>query len=141
MAVVGDRHPGGKDAMSDPSSQQDEPLCLCGHTAHWHGVADGVQGAGECEHDGDCECSLFVARLAGTPRAWRPIRLGEPGRYDYMCLNGHPFAAPAAEHGGPWSTLVCSMCGATARLELCWECASPLGQPHTAGCPFGEEAA
>lgn len=35
---------------------------------------------------------------------------------DYRCLNGHVFAAPNAPHGGPWSTLVCPVCGATAAL-------------------------
>lgn len=39
--------------------------------------------------------------------------------FDYRCGNGHPFAAPGAEHGGPWSTLVCSKCGATAFRESC----------------------
>lgn len=101
---------------------QDERLCLCGHTAHWHGVADGVQGAGECEHDGECPCKQF-----GTMN-------------DYTCPNGHVFAAPNAPHGGPWSTLVCSECGSTAHLELCWECAAPLAQGHTADCPWGAPA-
>ena len=32
---------------------------------------------------------------------------------DYRCLNGHVFAAPDADHGGPWSTLPCPVCGAT----------------------------
>jgi hypothetical protein len=35
---------------------------------------------------------------------------------DYRCENGHIFAAPGAEHGGPWSTLVCPTCGSTAVL-------------------------
>lgn len=51
-----------------------ERLCLCGHTAHWHGVADGIQGAGECEHDGECECTRFHPRLVGTPDSWRPVK-------------------------------------------------------------------
>lgn len=36
---------------------------------------------------------------------------------DYRCLSGHVFAAPNAEHGGPWATLVCPTCGATASRE------------------------
>jgi hypothetical protein len=38
---------------------------------------------------------------------------------DYRCPKGHISAAPDAEHGGPWSTLVCPYpnCGATALLE------------------------
>jgi hypothetical protein len=60
--------------------------------------------------------------------------------YDYMCLNGHPFASPAAPHGGPWSTLVCPTCGATGHLELCHECAEPLGHGHAADCPWGKAA-
>lgn len=36
---------------------------------------------------------------------------------DYRCNSGHVFAAPNAEHGGPWATLICPDCGATATVE------------------------
>jgi hypothetical protein len=34
-----------------------ERRCSCGHTAHWHSH----DGAGACEHDGECRCARFTA--------------------------------------------------------------------------------
>jgi hypothetical protein len=36
-----------------------EPLCVCGHTAHWHADSP-APGEGRCEHNGDCRCAAFM---------------------------------------------------------------------------------
>jgi hypothetical protein len=43
----------------------DQSLCVCGHTAHWHAE----NGSAECEHDGDCRCRAFWPTVVPAPPA------------------------------------------------------------------------
>jgi hypothetical protein len=44
-------------ALQPPNPQHPAPeaVCICGHTAHWHGN----QGTGPCEDSPDCGCGSF----------------------------------------------------------------------------------
>lgn len=38
-----------------------DPMCECGHSAHWHAADLGRRnGWGSCEHDAACVCHAFV---------------------------------------------------------------------------------
>ncbi len=62
----------------------DTLICVCGHTAYWHGNG----GGGMCEHDQDCRCGEFT----------------HPAEIHDAC--GRPFAAHSEDGHCPFGNAI-----------------------------------